>query len=87
MRPAAALQSSSKSSYSRSGLDRYLSMKLRLVFAFGLALTLALSNSAPITSDVGYKYGQCEAIAKSTGKRCKIGVSNPGDKYCHLHKR
>lgn len=28
------------------------------------------------------KYGQCEAIAKSTEKRCKHCVSNEGDKYC-----
>ena len=31
------------------------------------------------------KYGQCQAIAKSTKKRCKKCVSNPKDKYCSVH--
>jgi hypothetical protein len=37
--------------------------------------------------DSTYTYGQCQAIAKSTGKRCKRGVSNPGDIYCWQHKQ
>lgn len=32
------------------------------------------------------KYGQCEATAKSTKKRCKHCVSEQGDTYCWQHK-
>ncbi|HEX2855742.1 MAG TPA: hypothetical protein VHO24_21075 [Opitutaceae bacterium] len=32
-----------------------------------------------------YKYGQCQAIAKSTGKQCLHGVSKPKDEYCWQH--
>lgn len=32
------------------------------------------------------KYGQCEATAKSTGKRCLHCVSEKGDSYCWQHK-
>jgi hypothetical protein len=35
----------------------------------------------------GCKYGQCQAIAKSTGQQCKHCVSNAGDAYCYQHKR
>jgi hypothetical protein len=31
-------------------------------------------------------YGQCQAIAKSTGKQCRHCVSNSGDSYCWQHK-
>ena len=31
-------------------------------------------------------YGQCQAIAKSTGKQCRHCVSNSGDLYCWQHK-
>ncbi len=34
----------------------------------------------------GYTYGQCQAIAKSTGKQCTRGVSQAGDKFCYQHK-
>jgi hypothetical protein len=34
-----------------------------------------------------YTYGQCQAIAKSTGKQCKHGVSKKGDLYCWQHKK
>ena len=32
------------------------------------------------------QHGQCQATAKSTGKRCKHCVSNSGDRYCYQHK-
>ena len=32
------------------------------------------------------QHGQCQATAKSTGKRCKHCVSNSGDRYCFQHK-
>ncbi len=32
------------------------------------------------------RYGQCQAIAKSTGQQCKHCVSNPGDAFCWEHK-
>ena len=31
------------------------------------------------------KYGQCQATAKSTGKRCRHCVSNTGDITCWQH--
>lgn len=58
------------------------------------SVSLTGSASAPSPTAVfanaiteAYTYGQCQAIAKSTGKRCKHGVSNPGDIYCwqHMH--
>lgn len=70
-------------------------MKLPRVL-LGLILTtaaLCASVSAPTSSHShyadadAYKYGQCQAIAKSTGQRCKHGVSNPGDLYCWQHKQ
>ncbi len=47
-----------------------------------LATAAEQQESAP----AGCKYGQCWAIAKSTGQRCKHCVSNPGDLYCWQHK-
>jgi len=32
------------------------------------------------------RYGQCQAIAKSTGRQCQHCVSNAGDRYCWQHK-
>lgn len=45
------------------------------------------SNSYKIEENLAMKckYGQCTAIAKSTGKTCKHCVSNSGDKYCYQH--
>ena len=39
-----------------------------------------------INKTVECKHGQCNAIAKSTKKRCKHCVSNSGDKKCWHHK-
>lgn len=36
-------------------------------------------------STINYSYDQCHAIAKSTGRRCKHGVSDPEDYYCWQH--
>ena len=54
-------------------------MKKALLFSAALAIAAA-------TAFAGYTYGQCQAIAKSTGKQCKRGASAPGDKYCYQHK-
>jgi hypothetical protein len=32
------------------------------------------------------RYGQCQAIAKSTGYQCRHCVSNSGDSYCWQHR-
>ena len=32
------------------------------------------------------RYGQCQAIAKSTNEQCKHCVSNSGDLYCWQHR-
>jgi len=37
------------------------------------------------TEDYDCRYGQCKAIAKSTGQQCKHCVSNAGDSYCWQH--
>lgn len=46
------------------------------------------SPSATVSTneEVNCRHGQCLAIAKSTGERCKHCVSNPGDLYCYQHK-
>jgi hypothetical protein len=54
-------------------------MKKALWLSVGLTLLSASLMAA-------YTYGQCQAIAKSTGQRCKRGVSAPGDIYCFQHK-
>lgn len=63
---------------------------LALVFVLGL---VALSPSyQPVQSvemtEVAMEchHGQCQATAKTTGKRCKHCVSNAGDRYCWQHK-
>lgn len=43
--------------------------------------TTSLSKSSN-----NYKYRQCNATAKSTGKRCKRGVSSSSDYQCYQHK-
>ena len=62
---------------------------LALMFT-GLSLDFAKindRNSTALVEDFSKcKYGQCEAIAKSTKKRCKHCVSNKGDNYCWQHK-
>lgn len=43
-------------------------------------------EKAPIEMPDGCHYGQCQAIAKSTGVQCKHCVSERGDLYCWQHK-
>jgi hypothetical protein len=52
-----------------------------------LPLLLAVSFTLAMLPPAEYTYGQCQAIAKSTGKRCKHGVSTPGEIYCWQHKK
>lgn len=44
------------------------------------------SSSVSYHKTLDCTYGQCQAIAKSTGKQCKHCVSNSGDLYCWQHK-
>jgi hypothetical protein len=46
---------------------------------------LNLKNHLVFTARYDCKYGQCQAIAKSTGKQCRHCVSNYGDLYCWQH--
>lgn len=69
-----------------------------LILVASLSLTSFSSNENPSTpkSNKGNEkevaaptdchHGQCNAIAKSTGKRCLHCVSNAGDLYCYQHK-
>jgi phosphatidylserine/phosphatidylglycerophosphate/cardiolipin synthase-like enzyme len=71
-----------------------------LFLALATLFSKAAACSAPTTQDdahahvlpgvaaelSAYKYGQCQAITKSTGKRCTRGVSAPGDRFCYQHK-
>lgn len=43
-------------------------------------------NSTTDSEVVECKIGQCSAIAKSTGQRCKRCVSKAGDSNCSQHK-
>ena len=47
------------------------------------------SSTVPINNNynnsVNCYYGQCSAIAASTGQRCRHCVSNEGDWYCWQH--
>jgi hypothetical protein len=46
----------------------------------------AESNSEePVDENLECKYAQCNAVAKSTGKRCRSCVSKQGDFYCSKH--
>jgi hypothetical protein len=62
-----------------------------MVLTMGLATASFKSNdlnqvSQETSSDARCHYGQCQAIAKSTGNQCKHCVSNEGDSYCYQHK-
>ena len=67
---------------------------LLLVLGFGLFAGNVHTNAKPM--DTAFEqakskdcfechYGQCNATAKSTGRRCLHCVSNPGDLYCYQH--
>ena len=45
-----------------------------------------IQSSVVNTEPSQCNYGQCYAIAKSTGRRCLHCVSRPGDSYCWQHK-
>lgn len=47
---------------------------------------LSANSQVNATQEYECNYGQCQATAKSTGKRCKHCVSNRGDRYCYQHK-
>ena len=75
-------------------------MRLRPIAGIAAALLLMLcgatargattaigSTPAPAASvPAECHFGQCQAIAKSTGQQCKHCVSNKGDLYCWQHK-
>jgi len=68
----------------------------KFIFALGLIAVVGLSSYSytqveepakiETVSTLECKHGQCQGIAKSTGKRCKHCVSNQGDRYCYQHK-
>jgi hypothetical protein len=66
----------------------------KLLFIISISLIsmsfLPTKESQPIKSDfvenVECKIRRCNAIAKSTEKRCKRCVSNEGDYQCYQHK-
>lgn len=65
----------------------------KILLGLGLGLTLlggmsttSVNNSDSAKEEVeGCRYGQCIAIAKSTGRRCRACVSNAYDSYCGWH--
>ncbi len=50
--------------------------------------TTPIDSTSPPAASVPAEchFGQCQAIAKSTGQQCKHCVSNKGDLYCWQHK-
>jgi hypothetical protein len=67
-----------------------LLFSLLLTFAlFGFTTTNVITPEVQFskknTETVECKWSQCEATAKSTGKRCLHCVSEKGDKYCWQH--
>lgn len=61
---------------------------LGLSLAVGVSLTSFTFTSDRIvnTENAVCHYGQCQAIAKSTGMQCRHCVSNEGDWYCWQHR-
>jgi hypothetical protein len=62
-----------------------------LLSVIGLTTTSFTANShsninSSIETTQGCHYGQCQAIAKSTGQQCRHCVSNSGDLYCWQHR-
>lgn len=67
---------------------------LILLLGFGLFAGKIQNSEKPINAELRKnqtndnlecRYGQCNATAKSTGRRCLHCVSNPGDLYCYQH--
>jgi hypothetical protein len=63
---------------------------LILVVAFSTLSLLSIEKNHIIQKDsienVECKHRQCNATAKSTGKRCKHCVSESSDYQCYQHK-
>ena len=65
--------------------------KLLLIIALPLLMSLGINENSSSQSlkDIEFvdcKYRQCNATAKSTGKRCKRCVSKSSDYQCWQHK-
>ena len=59
---------------------------LSVVLVAEASITQEFSENVRNTVEsIECKYGQCNAIAESTGQRCKHCVSNQGDLYCWQH--
>ena len=64
----------------------------KLLLIFGASFFLLSTNSFEEINrfeedySLECKYRQCNAIAKSTEKRCKRCVSNSNDYQCYQHK-
>jgi hypothetical protein len=67
-----------------------------LLIVIGIGLFSGASHTSAKQTDAQFEqakyknsfechYGQCNATAKSTGRRCLHCVSNPGDLYCYQH--
>jgi hypothetical protein len=65
---------------------------IAFVLLLGLASLQATDSKSSITTSENStevkacNYGQCKAIAKSTGQQCKHCVSKSGDRYCWQHR-
>jgi hypothetical protein len=72
---------------------------LAIIIGLGVAVFCFASSTTPSSKEqpiqakteqpvpvVNCKYGQCQAIAASTGQQCRHCVSAPGDLYCWQHK-
>lgn len=66
-------------------MNRYLIIFLSLFFLLS-ASPIESQDSKNVEELIECKYRQCDATAKSTGKRCKHCVSNPNDYQCYQHK-
>ena len=66
--------------------------KLLLLISFSLITMSFLPTKESHSSNIDFvenvecKIRQCNATAKSTGKRCKHCVSNDSDYQCYQHK-
>ncbi len=64
----------------------------KIFLLFLLTFSLVSFSFNPIkenkknSSELNCRYGQCQAIAASTGNQCRHCVSNNGDWYCWQHK-
>jgi len=67
---------------------RILSFIICIIILSSVASSNVRKDDTNIKIILNYEchYGQCNAIAKSTGQRCLHCVSNPGDLYCWQHR-